>query len=302
MLAVLRTVELVGLLALAGFPPAWWLLRATDKTFDTPARILLAPLTGLACLGLGSAMLYAFGVPVNYIVTPLLAFIFIGWILLFSAYARRLPWTLICQRTWHWRALVASACVLCGLAAVAGTYLWPFLQDGSLVFWHYAGSDGYMYMRIAEWVGNAGAGENPTVRIYDAASGWVLEEMLHFHAGLFVDKPATMGILAGAAATLRLLPQETFSPVNITALILLYLSLVVFARWLHVPYVIASVLGVFGALSMVAWLMGTYTFLGNVLALPFFPLLLRLGRPVSALAGVYAGLLLAALTLIFLTG
>lgn len=301
MIVTLRTIELLAILALAGFPPGWFLLAAADKTFETPSRLLLAPLTGLACLGVGSAIFYAVGIPVNSIVGPYWAFVFLGWMAVLIANGRALRRTVL-SRQWRAPALLAVACVLSGLLVVATTYLWPFIQDGRLVFWHYAGSDGYMYMRIAEWVGNVGAGQNPSVRLYDAASGWVLEEMLHFHAGLFVDKPATMGVLAAAAAILGLLPHETFSPLNITSLLLVYLSLVVFARWLHLPYVPAALLGAFGAMGSVAWLMGTYTFLGNNLALPFFPLLLPLGRPLSVAAGAYAGVLLAALTLIFPDG
>jgi hypothetical protein len=203
-----------------------------------------------------------------------------------------------CGRT----AIVACVGGAIGLAVVAVTYLWPFLQDGQIVFWHYAGSDGYMYMRIAEFVGDLGTAQNPSVGIYDGASGFVRDEMLRFHMGLFVDKPATIGVLAALAALLGLLPHEAFSPLTIAALILLYISLLVFGRSIRLHFITSALFAAFGALGTVAWLMGTYTFLGNVLALPFLPLLLPLGRPPSFRLAAYAGLLLAALTLVFPDG
>jgi hypothetical protein len=112
-----------------------------------------------------------------------------------------------------------------------------------------------------------------------------------------------MATLAGLAAALGRLPHDTFSPLVIVAMGVLYLSLVVFGARIGLPVWLSPIFALFGALSPSAWMIGTHTFLGNALALPLFPVVLSLLSPTLSIRGAtFGGLILAAQTVLFPDG
>src|SRR5207247_1771457 len=132
----------------------------------------------------------------------------------------------------------------------------------------------------------------PDVGLYDADSGFLAEEIRNFREGTFVDKPGTMSTLGVSAEILGLTTHETFSPLVLAATLSLYLVLVAFGvSVVGLPTWMAALFATLGALSPAAWMIGTYTYLGNMLALPLFPaalLLVQSGMTprIGALAGL----------------
>jgi uncharacterized membrane protein len=206
------------------------------------------------------------------------------------------------QRRTHdrirWRALIL---VGVGLVLVLGAYLRPFLLDPELVFWHYAGSDGYEYMQVADYLAQSGANPPPVNAARDAALGFteVVVRDLRRPDGA-AEKPGTFALFAGLSAVIGKLPHETYSPLTLAALALLYIALVAYARGLGLSVVGACAFGVFGALAPAMFMLATNTFLANTLALPLLPTFVLLWRsnPPCTIAAV-AGVVLGATILLF---
>src|SRR5438309_1412594 len=137
MLVALRAAEILSIFTATGLPVCVLLL-------PSEARVLFAPVTGLAILAIFSSFVLALGWPVFDTPLPFAFLVFVLWIGVVLQCAPRFR-----PRLPDWRA----AAVLAGLLVVLAPYLWPAIRDPGVVFWHYAGSDGYMYMRLAEQVG-----------------------------------------------------------------------------------------------------------------------------------------------------
>jgi hypothetical protein len=304
-LVVLRMAELLAILTIAGLPVTLLLLPAAQygrKRFAVSGRLLLAPATGLAVLALYTSVFYALGEPVEPHIILFWGVVAVFWVVLLVL-RRKVEVRFERLRRPSVVSAISHAVVLFGLLIALAPYLWPFIENSNLVFWHYAGSDGYVYMRIAEHIGAVGSGQIPPDGPYDASSGFLAAELRLFQAEGWVDKPGTMTALAGTGSLLRVIPQEAFSPLVLSSLAIFYLTLVVFALVCALPIWIAVAFGIFGTLAPAVWLISTYTFLGNVLALPMFPLVLLLVRQsLSPRTGAYAGLILGAQTVLFPDG
>jgi hypothetical protein len=309
MIVTLRTLEVLGIFSLLGLPLTWLLLPRRSgprPRLQASMRLLLAPTTGLAFFAVYTATFYATLHPVAAAVHAFWPVVATVWLIGAAVWWRGRPPQ--DRRPFHLNAngagLIAHGLVLLGLIPVLVAFLWPFWQQPDLVFWHYAGSDGYMYMRIAEHVASPGMGVMPSIGAYDAASGFLTEGMRHFQAGTFVDKPGTMSTLAGMAGVLGLTTHEAFSPLIVAGVALLYLVLVAFGQsLLKLPVWASTVFALLGALCPSVWMLGTHTFLGNVLALSLFPLLMLLVRPTPRWpAALLAGLLLGAFVELFPDG
>lgn len=297
MLVLVRTLEVFLFFAALGLPVNLLLLRSLDRVSRRPGAVplLLAPATGLALVAISTGFCYARQLPV-------VAAVPYYWLLLVGLWAGllgRIRWHRRPGRAFSGPAGSVSRTVAWaspGLLLVLAAYLWPFLLQPDLVFWHYAGSDGYIYMRIAEHVASPGTGVIPAVDAYRGNAGFLAEEIRMFQAGAFTDKPGTMSTLAGMSCLLGLTPHETFAPLNAAALAIFHLVLLVFGRTLlRLPMWAAGVFAVFGALAPSVWMLGTHTFLGNVLALPFYPLALLVVRPIMRRGlAIYGGLVVGA--------
>jgi len=165
--------------------------------------LLEAPGAGLAILTVGASFVLATGGAVGapWVVVSFWGFVAAAWALMVW-HLRRRGFRLASLRP---RIGRMGYWELGGLVLVVGLYLSPFLSDNQLEFWHYAGTDGYYYMRIAEYFGNFGTANPPTVGLYDAASGLVSDEARKFNAQIFLDKPGTMASLALLSRLLGLL-------------------------------------------------------------------------------------------------
>ena len=273
----LKTAEILLLLGALGLPLNWLLLAQVDRVHPRrtlSGRLLLAPATGLAVFACYTVFFFAAGAPVAAAVVFLPLLLALAWAVWYFFRPRRgrLP-LLRHTRVSAW--LLAGA----GLAIVLLFYVWPFLKNPSLVFWHHAGTDGYMYMRAAEHAYSPGAGVIPFVGPYDASVGFTAETLRSFQLGLLADKPAAMSTLAGIAAVLGATPRAAFSPLVNAAVLILYLVLLSFAHLrLRLPAWAAAVFALFGAICPSVWMLSTHTFFGNTLALPLFALLLLLPR------------------------
>lgn len=283
MSAILLTLAILALFTALGYPASRLLFVQLDRSrrrADSPApSLLLAPLTGLALFAIYTVCFSVARQPVAKAFPAfwfLLAGVWAAW--LFST-ARR-P-----RRTYppSVHPLQAHAPLWLGLAAILAAYLMPFFLNPDLVFWHYAGSDGYMYMRISEHVAHLGTGVVPELGPYDAASGFLAEDMRHFQQGTALDKPAGMSLLGGLAAAFGRTTHELFSPVNCAAMAMLYLALFIFGQTLmRLPGWAAAIFALFAGCGPAVWMLHTHTFFGNVLALPFYVTLLFLVRPLTA--------------------
>ena len=310
MIVAIRTAEILAIFGLLGLPLNLLLLPRASGRPRTPrisSRLLLAPATGLAVFAVYTAAFFAVRQPVamaSAFFWPLLA----GLGLAVTAGLWRFAPGSFSQMTGPSlgrRALISHGLVVAGLLLVLGFHLGPFLQNPDLVFWHYAGSDGYFYMRIAEHVAQSGSGVIPTLGPYDGASGFLAWDLRLFQAGSFVDKPGTMSTLGGLAGVLGLTTHETFSPLVGAGVASLYLVLVVFGQSLLKLPVWASVaFAGLGSLAPPVWMLATHTFLGNLLALPFYPLImLMVVRPAAPWRpAVYVGLLWSAQMVLFPDG
>jgi hypothetical protein len=310
MIVAIRTAEILALFGLLGLPLNLLLLpRAPGslRRLRISPRLLLAPVTGLAVFAVYTAAFFALRQPVATASTffwPLLAGL---WVAVTAGLWRFTPGSFprAAFPAWSGRAWLAHGLIVPGLLLVLGLYLWPFFQNPALVFWHYAGSDGYFYIRIAEHVAHPGTGVIPTVGPYDASSGFLAAELRLFQIGTFIDKPGTMSTLGGLAGVLRLTTHETFSPLVVAGVAMLYLVLVVFGQSLLKLPVWASVaFACLGALAPPVWMISSHTFLGNLLALPLYPLImLMVVRPAGPWrAAVYVGLLWSAQLVVFPDG
>jgi len=305
MTVILRTLEILALLGVLGLPVNLLLLTRIDRPpgrWRVSARLLLAPVTGLAVFTVFTGFFYATA-------RPIVASIPWFWWLLGGLWlAALLAWWRSAPRRFPfrpgWRSALSHGLVAVGLVVVLEINFRPFVQDPDRVFWHYAGSDGYMYMRMAENIGSRGTGIVPTLGPFDGVSGFLTEDLRHLHDGWFTEKPGTMAALAGMAGLLGLTTHETFSPLLIAGLALLYLTLVVFGRsLLRLPLWAGTGFAIMGTLAMPVWMLSSHTFFANVLALPFYPLVMLAVRPVTTWrSAVYVGLVLAAQTLLFPDG
>ena len=305
MTVILRTLEILALFGILGLPVNLLLLTRIDRPpgrWRVSARLLLAPVTGLAVFTVFTGFFYATSRP---IVTSIPWF----WLLLGALWLTvLLLWWRSAPRRFPfrpgWRCTLSSGLVAVGLVVVLEINFRPFVQNPDLVFWHYAGSDGYMYMRMAENIASHGTGIVPTVGPYDGVSGFLTEDLRHFHERSFTEKPGTMSSLAGLAGLLGLSTHEVFSPLLITGLALFYLALVVFGRsLLRLPLWASTGFAIMGTLAMPVWMLSSHTFFANVLALPFYPLIMLAVRPVTTWrSAIYVGLVLAAQTLLFPDG
>ena len=310
MIVALRTAEILAIFSLLGLPLNLVLLpRITGclRTRRISTRLLLAPATGLAVFAIYTAAFYAARQPVAIASTvfwPLLAGLGLAatvglWRFAPHSFSRGTFPSLGAH------SLLPYGLVASGLLVVLGFHLRPFLQNPDLVFWHYAGSDGYFYMRIAEYVAHSGSGVIPTLGPYDGASGFLAWDLHLFQAGSFVDKPGTMTTLGGLAGVLGLTTHETFSPLVMAGVAIFYLVLAGFGQSLLKLPVWASVaFACLGTLAPPVWMLATHTFLGNMLALPFYPLImLMVVRPAPLWrAAVYVGLLWSAQMVLFPDG
>lgn len=298
----------IGLLfTVIGLPPTtllWSKVDSSRRLGNTRTTLALAPVVGLCVFAVFMAAYYAWGRPVREGVPVLWLLLGLAWLGVAVCFHERLfALRLPRLRRPRLSSTLITLEILLGLLIVAGAFAVPFVRNPDLVFWHYAGSDGYIYMRIAEHVENVGTAQLPQVDLYDGANGFLAEEVRHFEDQTFVDKPGTMATLAGVSAVLGRLPQETFSPLVLVAMCLLYLALIVFGSSIGLPAWLSPVFAAFGALSPAAWMIATHTFLGNALALPLFPLVLSLiGQQLSLRSGLLAGLALAAQTVVFPDG
>jgi hypothetical protein len=283
MSAILFTFLILALFAALGYPASRLLFVQLDRSrrrADSPApSLLLAPLTGLALFAIYTG---CFSVARQPVAKAFPAF----WFLLAGVWVAWLVYTARSPRRQHppsVHPLKAHAPLWLGLAAIMTAYFMPFMLNPDLVFWHYAGSDGYMYMRISEHVADFGTGVVPAVGPYDAASGFLAEVIHNYQIGSVQDKPAVMSLLGGLAVALGRTTHELFSPVNCAAMAMLYLALFIFGQTLmRLPSWAAAIFALLAGCAPAAWMLHTYTFFGNILALPFYVTLLFLVRPLTA--------------------
>ena len=301
MIVITRTLEIVGLFSALGLPLNLLLLPRTTGPHKVCVRLLLAPATGLAMVVAYTGWFFAIRRPV---VAGLPFIWFLATALWMAAGADLWRRHALRRNRVSIRTTLLHGLTLLCLFMVMGCYLWPFWQRPDLVFWHYAGTDGYGYMRIAEHVANPGTAVVPAIGPYDAASGFLAMEMRNFHSGVFTDKPGTMSALAGVAGLLGITTHEAFSPLVIESVGTLHLVLVVFAQsLLRLPLWASLVFASLGALAPPVWMLTSHTFLGNVLALPFYPLILLMVRSVATWrTAVLFGLFLAEPLLAFPDG
>ncbi len=283
MSTILLALTVLALFAALGYPASRLLFVQLDRSrrrADSPApSLLLAPLTGAALFAIYTVCFSVARQPVAK------AFPFF-WFLLAGIWTAWLLYTVRRPRRQYppsVHPLKAHAPLWLGLAAIMAAYLMPFFLNPDLVFWHYAGSDGYMYMRISEHVANLGTGVVPELGPYDAASGFVAELMHNYQISGVEDKPATMSLLGGLAVAFGRTTHELFSPVNCAAMAMLYLALFIFGQTLmRLPGWAAAIFALLAGCSPAVWMLHTHTFFGNSLALPFYVTLLFLVRPLTA--------------------
>lgn len=305
MTVILRTLEILALLGVLGLPINLLLLTRIDRApgrWRVSARLLLAPVTGLAVFTVFTGFFYATSRPIVTSIPWFWLLLGVLWITLLLIWWRSAPRSFAFRP--GWRSTLSHVLIVVGLMMVLAINLRPFIQNPDLVFWHYAGSDGYMYMRMAENIGSHGTGIVPTLGPYDGVSGFLTEDLRHFHERSFTEKPGTMSSLVGLAGLLGLTTHETFSPLTIAGLALLYLALVVFSQsLLRLPTWGSAGFAIMGTLAMPVWMLSSHSFFANVLALPFYPLVILAVRPITAWrSAVYLGLILAAQTLLFPDG
>ncbi len=305
MTVILRTLEILALLGVLGLPVNLLLLTRIDRLpgrWRVSARLLLAPVTGLAVFTVFTGFFYATSRPIVTSIPWFWLLLGVLWLAALLAWWRSVPRRFPFRP--GWRSTLSHGLVAVGLVLVLEINFRPFVQNPDRVFWHYAGSDGYMYMRMAENIGSRGTGIVPTLGPFDGVSGFLTEDLRHFHERSFTEKPGTMAALAGLSGLLGLTTHETFSPLLIAGLALLYLTLVVFGRsLLRLPLWASAGFAIMGTLAMPVWMLSSHTFFANVLALPFYPLVMLAVRPVTAWrSAAYVGLVLAAQTLLFPDG
>jgi hypothetical protein len=232
MLVAGRAVAILAVFFAAGFPLTALLLQSLT------ARVLLAPAAGLALLAVFSSLIFALGWPVSVAPLPFAILVVALWIgSVWKGHVRfEIPRP--CWRT---------CAVVLGLLGVVTPYVWPTVQNSSLVFWHYAGSDGYMYMSLAEQFGMNGRQPLPDPSPYDAASSFAGEviRVVNDAAG-YGEKVGTFAVHAALAKFLGLTTQETFLPLVVAVIGALYLALLAFGRSVQLGLLLALVLAGLG--------------------------------------------------------
>lgn len=291
---------ILGIFVAAGLPLNLLLRPPTYGRFD--ARLLLAPTSGLAVTTIYAFFLVGLGQPIRNGTVAFWAFLGAAWLMVGVRYGKHATkW--LSHRPKASMAAVASM-VACGSLIIGVFFLLPFFRDSSLVFWHYSGSDGYFYMRVAERLENFSRWDLPPVGPYDGSAGFYTADFRLFNSPQGQgDKPGTFALLGELASLLGLLPHEVFSPLMAAAGLTLFLALTWSGGAFGMSWWLAPIFAAEGAVAMVVWYFGDNTFLGNMLTLPLVPAVLALMDCSLGLAtGILGGILLGAMMVLFPTG
>jgi hypothetical protein len=306
MQVALLTAQILALFTLVGYPASRLCFDRLDRwrlgAVTPPASWLLAPLMGLAVFAVYTGCFFAARRPVAAGFPGFWVLVAALWLgFLFLRFRKTRIFFHSARRPFPWLAGLSLAA---GAIAVAAFGLLPFFKNPALIFWHYAGSDGYMYMRIAEHIAEQGSGVMPELGPYHGASGFLAEVIHNYQIAGFQDKPAVMSTLGGLAVLFNRTTIELFSPLSCAALVLLCSSLFFLGRvLLRLPAWAAAVFAFFACCCPAIWMLYTHTFFGNILALPFYVALLALIRPFPAWGtAIGAGFLFGAQMALFPDG
>jgi hypothetical protein len=242
--------------------------------------LLLAPHCGLAILAIIAANTYLFNVAVANIVPPVVGLSIlnvIGVIWYFSRLGQsqiasgsklklKSGLTYIDKNFLIPVLLLSLTCII---------YSLPFILNRDLVFYAYAGTDGYAYMSIAGYQMNHGVYDAPSADIYHVYSG-LIAALTEVRNG--VDKPGTMAVLAFLSSLLARLPQQVFSPLMLTGVLLTFLSVFALAQSLGYSAILSGVAGFVSTVSLPVLGLSSNTYLAATITLALFPVILALAQ------------------------
>jgi hypothetical protein len=296
-ITIVRTIELVALMFIIGQPAVLLLrLREGSLSGEVPEWPLEAPALGLALIAIVASTAMAWGVPVGapVVVMAVVVLVCLAWVLiLLRAAGRTQVLHALARIRWEHAGAVVTVAVL----------LLPFAQDPHVVFWHYAGTDGYFYMRISEHIQALGIRVQPPVDMYGAANGFLSDLLRHYRDQSRLEKPGTMASLALVSSLFGASTLEMASPLNYAACGLLYGATVAFGRSVGLARARAITLGLLIGLAVPTIFLATYTFFANTLSLYIFPAsLVLLPALTSYRLAIYAAFLLAGQLLLFPDG
>lgn len=268
---IVHTLVLLFFLFLLGLPVSA-LARQPNQSFRL-LHWVLAPHLGLAVLVTLAINAYILNVPVSKTVLPIAGIallIAIGMVLTAVRQRRADPAASAPPRPARWSVTLRIPLFL--LVATFLIYALPFLINPSLVFYAYAGTDGYSYMSIAQHQINHGAWNPPALDLYHVYSGLVAPYTSIQNN--YVDKPGTMMALAFFSSLFHSLPQEIFSCLMLAAPPLIFGAVFVLAQRLRYSPTASAWAAFLAAVSPSVLALSSNTYLAATMTLPFVPLVL----------------------------
>lgn len=257
-----------------GLPLSFCCLRTR-----TPTLFLhLAPHCGLALLVIIAANSYLLNVPVSRTVLPVLCLCLVnavGIVLYCLKRVRNVKGTfgdLVSSIASRSRASLIPTLLF---GAVCLIYALPFILNPSMVFYAYAGTDGYAYMSVAGYQMSHGVYDVPSTDIYHVYSG-LIAALTDIRRG--VDKPGTMAVLAFFSSLLSKLPHEVFSPLVLTCVALTFLSVFALAKSLGFAPTLSGLAGFLSTVSLPVLALSSNTYLGATITVSLLPVILVLAQ------------------------
>lgn len=265
------------ILFVLGLPLSFYCLRArTPNPF-----LLVAPHCGLAVLVIIAANAYLLNVPVSRLFFPVVGLCAVNLaiilVYLFSR-MRNLKKSfadLVSSISARGRDFIIPTLLF---AATCFVYAFPFILNPDLVFYAYAGTDGYAYMSTAEYQISHGVYDAPRIDVYHVHSG-LIKAFTNISAN-WVEKPGTMVVLAFFSSLLSRLPHEIFSPLMLTYVLLIFLSVFALAQRLGFGPILSGLAGFLSTVSPSVLALSSNTFFSATITVSLLPVILFLAQDI----------------------
>lgn len=266
---IAHAATILLLLFLLGLPLSFFCLKEKAASL----YLLLAPHCGLAVLAIIAVNAYLLNVPVSNIVLPVIGLCLlngIGIVLYFFKRVRNVKDTLadsVSSIASRGRTFLIPT-LLFGVVCLV--YTFPFILNPDIVFYAYAGTDGYAYMNTAEYQMSHGVYDAPSIDVYHAYSGLVAP----FTESHRVEKPGTMMVLAFFSSLLSRLPHEVFSRLMLGYTLLIFLSVFALAKSLGFSQTRSGLAGFLSTLSLPVLVLSSNTYFSATITMSLLPIIL----------------------------
>lgn len=270
---IARAASILLFLFILGLPLSFFCLRERRLS----PYLVLAPHCGLALLAIIAVNAYLLNVSVSKIVLPVIGLCLlngIGIVLYLFKRVRNVKDTLtdsVSSIASRGRTFLIPSLLF---GAVCLVYTFPFILKPDMVFYAYAGTDGYAYMNTAEYQMSHGVYDAPSIDVNHVYSGLVAP----FTESHRVEKPGTMMVLAFFSGLLSRLPHEVFSPLMTSYVLLIYFSVFALARSLTFAPILAGLAAFLSTVSLPVLALSSNTYFSATITMSLLPIILVLAQ------------------------